>query len=139
MRPNRPLPAARIGERPADWPRKRALWDAMRDVIDDQYSEKEANLVDLGYIYDVRTRGNDVKVIMTMPHRGRPMFEFLGKPLRARLEQRGQDGAETIVERLQVAETEMSRAKEFDHVLVSGTMEDDWRQVQAIYEQARNE
>ena len=90
-------PLARIGERPADWPRKRALWDAMRDVIDDQYSEKEANLVDLGYIFDVRTRGNDVKVIMTMPHRGRPMFEFLGKPLRARLEQQA-DVSSVVVE-----------------------------------------
>ncbi|HJN28694.1 MAG TPA: hypothetical protein QF604_12335, partial [Candidatus Latescibacteria bacterium] len=51
----------------------------------------------LGYIYDVRTRGNDVKVIMTMPHRGRPMFEFLGKPLRARLEQQA-DVSSVVVE-----------------------------------------
>jgi len=78
---------ARIGERATDWPRKQALWEAMRDVIDDQFSEKKASLVDLGYIYDVRTRGNDVRVIMTMPHRGRPKFEFLAKPLRERLEQ----------------------------------------------------
>ena len=80
-------PLARIGERPSDWPRKRALWEAMKDVIDDQYSEKNASLVDLGYIYDVRTRGNDVRVIMTMPHRGRPKYEFLARPLRSRLEQ----------------------------------------------------
>ena len=80
-------PLARIGERATDWPRKQALWEAMRDVIDDQFSEKKASLVDLGYIYDVRTRGNDVRVIMTMPHRGRPKFEFLAKPLRERLEQ----------------------------------------------------
>ena len=59
--------------------------------------------------------------------------------LRARLEQRGQDGPETIAERLQVADKEMSRAEEFDHVLVSSTMENDWRQVQAIYDQARSE
>ena len=80
-------PLARIGERATDWPRKQALWEAMRDVIDNQFSEKKASLVDLGYIYDVRTRGNDVRVIMTMPHRGRPKFEFLAKPLRERLEQ----------------------------------------------------
>ena len=58
--------------------------------------------------------------------------------LRVRLEQRGQDEPETIAERLQVADEEMSQAKEFSHVLVSGTMEDDWRQVQTIYDQARN-
>jgi len=59
--------------------------------------------------------------------------------LRARLERRGKDTPEVIGERLLVAEVEMARATEFNHVLVSGTMEDDWRQVQAIYEQARNE
>ena len=80
-------PLARIGERPADWPRKQALWDAMKDVIDDQYSEKNVSLADLGYIYDVRTRGNDVRVTMTMPHTGRPKYEFLARPLRSRLEQ----------------------------------------------------
>ncbi|MBT4612216.1 MAG: DUF59 domain-containing protein [Gemmatimonadetes bacterium] len=80
-------PLARIGERAADWPRKQALWEVMREVIDDQFSEKKASLVDLGYIYDVHARGNDVRVLMTMPHRGRPKFEFLAKPLRTRLEQ----------------------------------------------------
>ena len=59
--------------------------------------------------------------------------------LRARLERRGKDTPEVIGERLLAAETEMARATEFNHTLVSGTMEDDWRQVQAIYEQARNE
>lgn len=59
--------------------------------------------------------------------------------LRMRLERRGEDGPEAIANRLLVAEAEMSRAKEFDHVIVSGTMEDDWRRVQAIYEQACSE
>ena len=59
--------------------------------------------------------------------------------LRARLERRGKDTPEVIGERLLVAESEMARATEFNHVLVSSTIENDWRQVQAIYEQARNE
>ena len=59
--------------------------------------------------------------------------------LRIRLERRGQDRPEVITKRLLVAEAEMARAKEFNHVIVSGTMEDDWLQVQAIYEQACNE
>ena len=80
-------PLARIGERPADWPRKRALWEAMREVREDQFNTVDASLVDMGYIYDVRTHGNDVRVVMTMPHRGRPKYDFLAQPLRARLEQ----------------------------------------------------
>ncbi len=59
----------------------------MRDVPEDQFHGGKANLVDMGYIYDVRTRGNDVRVLMTMPHKGRPKFNFLANPLRARLEQ----------------------------------------------------
>ena len=57
--------------------------------------------------------------------------------LRVRLERRGKDAPEVIKERLLVAESEMAHAREFNHVLVSGTMERDWRQVQEIYEQAR--
>ena len=84
---NTTQPLARIGERSIDWPRKRALWQAMREVPEDQFHGGKANLVDMGYIYDVRTRGNDVRVLMTMPHKGRPKFNFLANPLRARLEQ----------------------------------------------------
>ena len=80
-------PLARIGERPADWPRKAAVWEAMREVREDQFNTVDASLVDMGYIYDVRTRGDDLRVLMTMPHRGRPKYDFLAKPLRARLEQ----------------------------------------------------
>jgi len=80
-------PLARIGERGADWPRKQAIWTALGQVPEDQFSSVEASLVDMGYIYDVRTRGGDVHVVMTMPHRGRPKYDFLAKPLRARLEQ----------------------------------------------------
>jgi len=79
-------PLARIGERPVDWPRKRAVWEAMQDVYEDQFSSVDVSLVDMGYIYDVRTRGDDVRVLMTMPHKGRPKYDFLAKPLRARLE-----------------------------------------------------
>jgi len=79
-------PLARIGERPVDWPRKRAIWEAMGEVGEDQLSAADVSLVDMGYIYDVRTRGGDIRVLMTMPHRGRPKYDFLAKPLRARLE-----------------------------------------------------
>ena len=78
-------PLARVGERTCDWPRKQALWQAMREVREDQFHGGIANLVDMGYICDVRTRGDDVRVLMTMPHKGRPKYNFLANPLRERL------------------------------------------------------
>jgi metal-sulfur cluster biosynthetic enzyme len=45
----------------------------------------DANVVDMGYIYDVRVRNGAVEVLMTMPHKGRPKFEFIGQPIRERL------------------------------------------------------
>ncbi len=80
-------PLARIGERPVDWPRKRALWEALNDVPEDQLTQARASVVDMGYIYDLHIRGNDVRVLMTMPHRGRPKYDFLAKPIRERLAQ----------------------------------------------------
>ena len=79
-------PLARVGERPEDWPRKRAIWEAMGDVCEDQFNTVDVSLVDMGYIYDLQTRGPEIRVLMTMPHRGRPKYKFLAKPLRARLE-----------------------------------------------------
>lgn len=78
-------PLARIGERSVDWPRKRILWEAMQDVYEDQFNTVDVSIVDMGYIYDVRTPGNDVHVLMTMPHKGRPKYDFLADPLRTRL------------------------------------------------------
>ena len=37
----------------------------------------DANVVDLGYVYDLRHRAGVAHVTVTMPHRGRPVHEFL--------------------------------------------------------------
>jgi metal-sulfur cluster biosynthetic enzyme len=78
---------ARPGERPADWPAKRKIWDALRDVRDDMLYTVNANVVDMGYIHDVRLQDGEVSVLMTMPHRGRPRHEWLAIPLRRRVAQ----------------------------------------------------
>ena len=44
---------------------------------DDQLYKIDANVVDMGYVYDVRVRDGIVEVLVTMPHRGRPVYEFL--------------------------------------------------------------
>ncbi len=64
---------------------KPALWAALRLVPDDMFYTADANLVDMGYIYDLRVRGGVVEVLMSMPHRGRPCYRYLGEPLRRKL------------------------------------------------------
>ena len=64
---------------------KRAVWDALREVRDDQLYKVDANVVDMGYVYDVRIRDDVVLVLLTMPHRGRPKYGFIGEPIRKRL------------------------------------------------------
>jgi metal-sulfur cluster biosynthetic enzyme len=68
---------ARPGETPESAPLKPAIWNALRDVKDEQFYKADANVVDMGYIYDVRIRDGHVHVIVTMPHRGRPVYQFL--------------------------------------------------------------
>jgi guanylate kinase len=55
------------------------------------------------------------------------------------LESRGEDAPEVISKRLAVAEDEMARRGEFDHVVVSGTREADAAAVQEIYSNAKSE
>ena len=39
----------------------------------------------MGYIYDVRVCADLVQILMTMPHQGRPKFNFIANPIRDRL------------------------------------------------------
>ena len=76
---------ARPGETEETAPLKRAIWEALRQVRDQQLMEVDANVVDMGYVYDVRVEGDLVWVLITMPHQGRPRYEFIGEPLRKQL------------------------------------------------------
>ncbi|MGB0586625.1 MAG: guanylate kinase [Limisphaerales bacterium] len=57
--------------------------------------------------------------------------------LRARLEERAADKADTIEERLAIAEAEMLQQDQFDHVIVSSTREADFERAQNIYQNAK--
>jgi metal-sulfur cluster biosynthetic enzyme len=76
---------ARRGENADNPVSKQAIWKALREVRDTQLYKVDANVVNMGYVYDVRVRGDVVHIVMTMPHRGRPKFGFVGNPIRARL------------------------------------------------------
>jgi metal-sulfur cluster biosynthetic enzyme len=68
---------ARPGETADTAGPKPEMWRALREVRDDQLYGVDANIVDLGYVYDVRFRAGVAHVVVTMPHRGRPVHEFL--------------------------------------------------------------
>jgi metal-sulfur cluster biosynthetic enzyme len=68
---------ARPGETADTAPLKPAIWRALAEVTDDQLYTLKSGIVDLGYVYDVRVRQGIVHVIVTMPHRGRPVHDFL--------------------------------------------------------------
>lgn len=76
---------ARRGETAADVALKETLWSALREVFDAQFYQNSANAYDMGYVYDLRLRGETVMVVLTMPHRGRPIHSFIGDPIRERL------------------------------------------------------
>ncbi|MDP6904067.1 MAG: guanylate kinase [Verrucomicrobiota bacterium] len=58
--------------------------------------------------------------------------------LRKRLESRDEDDKKTIDERMENAVAELKQQNKFDHVIVSGTRDEDYEQVQCVYEQAGN-
>lgn len=56
---------------------KLVLWEALKSCIDQQMYISNVNLVELGYIYNLSIDDDGVvKVLMTMPHRGRPLSSF---------------------------------------------------------------
>jgi metal-sulfur cluster biosynthetic enzyme len=68
---------ARSGETVRTAPLKAAIWNALSQVRDEQLYQAAASIVDLGYVYDVAVRNSTAYVLVTMPHRGRPVYEFL--------------------------------------------------------------
>jgi metal-sulfur cluster biosynthetic enzyme len=62
-----------IGDSPIS---KKALWDALSTCLDEQLYAARPSVVDLGLVYDLRVRGDVVHVLMTMPHRGRPLAGY---------------------------------------------------------------
>jgi len=67
---------ARKGEAQDSPISKAVLWEALKSCIDQQMYISNVNLVELGYIYNLSVQDGVVKVLMTMPHRGRPLSSF---------------------------------------------------------------
>ncbi len=67
---------ARLGEAQDSPIPKELIWKALRDVKDPQFYKSDISIVDLGLVYDVTVRGSVVKVLIAMPHRGRPLGTY---------------------------------------------------------------
>lgn len=67
---------ARQGEAQDSEISKQVMWDALKNCKDQQMYIADVNLVELGYIYNLSIQEGVVKVLMTMPHRGRPLSSF---------------------------------------------------------------
>ncbi|MDA0836447.1 MAG: iron-sulfur cluster assembly protein [Planctomycetota bacterium] len=76
---------ARQGETPETAPLKPAIWQVLREIRDEMLYTVDANVVDMGYIYDLHERNGEVQILMTMPHKGRPKYKFIGQPIRDHL------------------------------------------------------
>lgn len=80
---------------------------------------------------------------LTNPILAGRLFRVFIKPqsldqLRQRLQGRGSDNEAEINRRLKTAEEEIKVADQFDHVIVSGTMEEDFRAIDTLYHNLRN-
>jgi metal-sulfur cluster biosynthetic enzyme len=53
---------------------KEQIWEALRRIID---PELGCNIVDLGLVYDVQLKRNEVRVVMTLTSQGCPMGDIL--------------------------------------------------------------
>jgi len=71
-----PRQLARIAEAQDSPIPKELIWKALRDVKDPQFYKSDISIVDLGLVYDVTVRAGVVKVLIAMPHRGRPLGTY---------------------------------------------------------------
>ncbi len=88
--------------------------------------------IDVQGMRQIRNRAAETKWL-----RGHVVSVFINPPsldeLRSRLHRRGSDGEEEIERRIESARQEMKALGEFDYVLETGTREEDFDRIRAIY------
>lgn len=67
---------SRFGEAGDSPVSKEVIWDALKGCIDYELYKKDINIVELGLVYDLSVQGDIVKIVLAMPHRGRPLAGF---------------------------------------------------------------
>lgn len=87
---------ARQGETQERGVIKRAIWKALEEVRDNQLYTLKSSIVELGYVYDVRVEDGVAYVLVTMPHRGRPVYDFLVTKGGGRVEEGIQEQVERV-------------------------------------------
>ena len=67
---------ARPGEAGDNAISKKLIWEALHNCKDEELYKADISIVDLGLVYDVSVQGDLVKIVLAMPHRGRPLGGF---------------------------------------------------------------
>ncbi|MDP3469053.1 MAG: hypothetical protein Q8S11_12005 [Daejeonella sp.] len=67
---------ARPGEAGDSPVSKKVIWDALQNCKDYELYKADISIVDLGLVYDISVQGDLVKIVLAMPHRGRPLGGF---------------------------------------------------------------
>ncbi|MFA6947232.1 MAG: hypothetical protein WC220_15165, partial [Pedobacter sp.] len=55
---------------------KKLIWEALQNCKDYELYKADISIVDLGLVYDISVQGDLVKLVLAMPHRGRPLGGF---------------------------------------------------------------
>lgn len=55
---------------------KKIIWEALQNCKDYELYKADISIVDLGLVYDISVQGDLVKIVLAMPHRGRPLGGF---------------------------------------------------------------
>lgn len=67
---------ARPGEAGDSLISKKLIWEALRNCKDYELYKADISIVDLGLVYDISVQGDLIKIVLAMPHRGRPLGGF---------------------------------------------------------------
>jgi metal-sulfur cluster biosynthetic enzyme len=67
---------ARDGETGEGQISKRSLWEALQNCKDPQLYSSDISIVELGLVQDIKVKNGEVNVVLTMPHRGRPLASY---------------------------------------------------------------
>lgn len=67
---------ARPGEAGDSLISKKMIWDALQNCKDYELYKADISIVDLGLVYDISVQGDLIKIVLAMPHRGRPLGGF---------------------------------------------------------------
>ncbi len=87
---------ARLGETWEGSDLKHVVWKALDEGRDNQLYQLKISIVDLGYVDDESVEDGVAYILVTIPHRGRPVYEFLVTAGGGRVEEGIQENVQRV-------------------------------------------